>query len=101
MAVPNQVESILRDELHALLAGAGAQIGDPAEIAAVAAMAQDAAMIPLRIARGEDVAPLVAALKAEAMNRAMTHRVRAETLARDAWVRTVTRMVGAALTGMS
>lgn len=97
MAVPNQVESILLDELHALLAGAGAQIGDPAEVAAVAAMAQDAAMIPLRIARGEDAAPLVAALKAEAMNRAMTHRVRAETLARDAWMRTVTRLVGAVL----
>jgi hypothetical protein len=101
MAVPNQVESILLDELNALLAGAGAQIGDPAEREAVAAMARDAAMIPLRIARGEDVGPLVAALKAEALNRALSHRARAETLARDAWHRTIARLVGVVLTGLA
>jgi hypothetical protein len=96
----NQVESILLDELHQVVGGLKSQISDPAEMAAVAAMAQDAAMIPMRAARGEDVTPLVAALRAEALNRAMTHRVRAETLARDAWMRTVSRMVGAALAGL-
>jgi translation initiation factor IF-2 len=101
MPITNQVESILQDELRALVGGLQSQVTDPAEMAAVVAMATDAALIPVRAARGEDVAPLVAALRAEALNRAMTHRVRAETLARDAWMRTVTRLVGAALTGLA
>ncbi len=101
MPTANQVESILLDELHQLLAGARAQVSDPAEAAALVAMATDAAMIPLRAARGEDVTPLVAALRAEALNRALTHRTKAEVLARDAWMRTVTRLVGVALTGLA
>ena len=54
-------------------------------------------MIPVRAARGEDVTSLLAALKAEALNRALRQRILAEELVRDAWMRAITRLIGGAL----
>ena len=53
MPVPNQLESIVRDELHVLLAELEREVDDPVVRANVMAMAEDAALIPIRIARGE------------------------------------------------
>jgi hypothetical protein len=59
MAVPNQIESIVKDELHALMASLQAEVSDPMVRANLLAMAEDTAMLPIRIARGEDVSGIV------------------------------------------
>ncbi len=100
MAVPNQVESIVKDELHALLGSLQAEITDPQVRADLLAMAEDAALIPVRIARGEDVAPLLAALKAEAKNRALTDRVRVQEAVCDAWMRAITRILATVIAAL-
>ena len=100
MAVPNQVESIVRDELHALLGTLQAEVEDPQVRADLLAMAEDAAMLPVRIARGEDVAPLLLALKAEASNRALTHRIRVQQAIREAWERAVLRILQVVLAAL-
>ena len=92
MAVPNQIESILKDELHALLAGLEGSYDLDTRMA-LASMAEDAALMPVRIARGEDVAPLLRALNAEAQNRLLTQRIRVQVLIEEAWVRTVARIL--------
>lgn len=92
MAVPNQIESILKDELHALLAGLEGTY-DLETRMALAGMAEDAALMPVRIARGEDVAPLLKALNAEAQNRLLTQRIRVQELIEQAWIRTITRIL--------
>lgn len=91
--MPNQVESIVKDELNALLGSLQAEITDPQVRADLLAMAEDAALIPVRIARGEDVAPLLLALKAEAANRALAHRVRVQQAVLEAWQRAVVRIL--------
>lgn len=89
---------VISEELAKLVDGMRAQFTNPEERIAVAAMAADIAVLPVRMARGEDVAPLVAALKAEAANRALAHRVRAETLAQQTWLAVIARVLTAALT---
>lgn len=92
MAVPNQIESILKDELHALLAGLEGSYDRDTRMA-LASMAEDAALMPVRVARGEDVTPLLRALNATAQNRLLTQRIRVQELIEQAWIRTVTRIL--------
>lgn len=92
MAVPNQLESVLKDELHALLAGLEGSYDLDTRMA-LASLAEDAALMPVRIARGEDVTPLLKAMSAEAQNRLLTQRVRVQELIEQAWVRTITRIL--------
>lgn len=100
MAVPNQLESIVRDELHVLMGQLEQEVDNPIVRAQLMAMAEDAAMIPLRIARGEDVAALLLALKAEAQNRALLHRQRVAQAVQDAWMRAVGRILAAVLAAL-
>lgn len=93
----NQLESVLQDELHQLGRELRSQVTDPAEAAAVEAMVTDAAMLPLRIARGEDVTSLAAALSAEAQNRTLAHRELAKATVAKAWQRATLRIVGGLL----
>ena len=100
MAEPNQLESIVRDELHVLLGQLEKEIDNPVTRAQLMAMAEDAAMIPLRIARGENVQPLLAALKSEAQNRALVHRQRVSQAVQDAWIRAIGRILAAVLAAL-
>lgn len=95
--IVNQLESIVMDELHQLLGSLKAQATDPKEAEALAAMAVDAAMLPVRIARGEDVASLERSLSAEGQNRALKHRVAVQETVTAAWQRAVVRLVGGLL----
>jgi hypothetical protein len=99
MVVPNQIENILKDELHQLLNELRSNFEDPDEAEACVAMAQDAAMLPLRIARGEDVNSIVKSLKAEAHNRALYHRVRIQEVVTAAWAKVVARLLGHIILG--
>lgn len=91
-------EAAVQDELRHLRTTLEAELADPAQRAAVAAMTADLLMIPVRLARGEDVAPLLAALKAEGLNRALALRTRAETAAQQAWMAIGMRFVLGLLT---
>jgi hypothetical protein len=88
----NQIENILKDELHTLLAGLEGTYDLDTRMA-LASLAEDAALMPLRIARGEDVTPLLKAMNAEAQNRLLTHRVRVQEMIEQAWIRTITRIL--------
>lgn len=92
--IPNQLESVLQDELQQLFRELRQQVQNPAEAAALQAMVADAALLPVRIARGEDVTALRAALAAEAQNRALAHREMAKAAVAEAWQRVVARLVG-------
>lgn len=87
------VEDILKEELGRLLDVLGAQVKDPKERLALAAMANDMAMLPVWMAQGRDVSGITAALKAETMNRALAHRVKAQTAAQQAWMAVVSRII--------
>ena len=97
MAVPNQIESIVRDELHTLFAELESEINDPQLRAELMAMAEDAALLPIRIARGENVESLKAALTSEAQNRALHHRIKVQMAVKHAWMSAVARILKVAL----
>lgn len=92
------VEDVLRDELRKLQATLTTDVTDPAERIAIAQMTADLALIPVRMARGEDVTSLLAALKAEGMNRALALRTRAEAAAQQAWINVISRLLFGVLT---
>lgn len=93
------LEEIIRDELRKLQQEVAWNVGNPAEQLALAAMATDLALVPVRMARGEDVTAIVAALKAEGANRMLTHRIRVEAAAQRAWLNAIQRIVLGVLTG--
>jgi len=94
----NQIEQAVRDELAKLGATIIGDVSDPGQRLAVAQMAADLAMIPTRMARGEDVTSLLAALKAEGLNRDLALRTRAETAAQQAWINVIGRLLAGVLT---
>jgi len=101
--MPGPLDGLLDEvkaELDHLLDQQMCDLSNPAERAALVAMAHDAAMLPIRAARGEDVTALTAALSAEAQNRTLTHRVRVQQAVQAAWTRIVTRLLGAALAAL-
>lgn len=85
------------DELHQLLGSLQSQVTDPNDRAELAAMAVDATMLPVRIARGEDVSGLTKSLAAEGKNRALQHRGAVQAAVSQAWQRAVARIVGGLL----
>lgn len=95
--IQNQVESVVLDELHQVLGELRARVTDPHTAEALVAMATDAAMLPVRVARGENVRSLAAALDAEAKNRALEHREAVRATVARAWERAVARLVGGLL----
>lgn len=92
-------EALLQAEARKVVEAMRSTITDPRRQQLVAEMANDLALLPLRAARGEDVTPLVAALNAEAQNRALELRVLAEVAAQRAWINVLTGIIGRVLTG--
>ena len=94
------MESIVRDELHALMHKLKSEIDDPQVRADLLAMAEDAAMLPVRVAQGQDIEPLLKSLYAEASNRALRHRVLVQVAVREAWQRALTRILSAVVAAL-
>lgn len=90
-------EELLRLEARKVVDTMRATVTDPKRQQVIAEMANDLALLPLRAARGENIAPLVAALNAEAQNRALELRVLAETAAQRAWLNVIASLIGRAL----
>lgn len=95
----SSIEDLVRDELRKLHDDVAWQVQDPAVRAALAQMTADLATIPIRMARGEDVTSLVAALKAEGVNRALAHRINVEAAAHRAWINVLQRILFGVVTG--
>ena len=91
-------DAAVQAELRKLGNTLKSEFNDPTQRAAVASMTADLLMIPVRLARGEDVAPLLAALNAESKNRAVALRTRAETAAQEAWMAIGVRLLAGVLT---
>lgn len=93
------IDSIVKEEVRAAIDAIAADAKDPQQVLAIAQMTTDLALLPMRMARGEDVAALAASLKAEALNRGVAQATRAQTAASQAWMRVVVRLAGAAVAG--
>ncbi len=92
-----KAEEIVRQEVHRAVEALHDIAESPEAKAAVAAMAADIALLPMRIARGENTAVLASALRAEALNRSVELRARAQQVAQQAWTQIVWRLVSLAL----
>lgn len=90
-------DDIVKEEIEKLKGSLEGQIKDPAQKLAIAAMVQDLAMLPMRMARGEDVSVVVASLKAEAAMRGVATAMQAQAATQQAWFNILTRVIGAAL----
>lgn len=93
-----KIDDIVKDEVGKMVIDLNHQISDPVQKAAIVAMTADLAMIPIRLARGEDVTNLLASLKAEAAIRGVTASLKAQATVQQAWMNIILRIVTTALT---
>ncbi|MCB1712908.1 MAG: hypothetical protein KDH96_10635 [Candidatus Riesia sp.] len=80
-----------------MIAGLEANMTDPAQKLALAQMTNDMAMIPIRLARGEDVTLLIKSLQAESMLRGLTLALKSQTAVQQAWMNVIVRIISTAL----
>lgn len=92
-----KIEDIVKEEVNNLTKQINSQINDPAQKAAVVAMINDLAMLPIKMARGEDVEVITASLKAEAAMRGVASALKAQAAVQQAWINIVTKVIVAAL----
>ena len=91
------LEDILKEEVNKLTASLEGQITDPVQKAAIVRVTTDLAMIPVRMARGEDVTHIVNSLKAEVALRGVTGSMKAQAAMQQAWMNVIIRIVTAVL----
>ena len=87
----------LKAELERLRAQLVNEVADPAHRIAIAQMTTDLAMLPVRLARGEDVTALLASLKAEGLNRGLALVTRSQALVLQSWITVLSRILFGAL----
>ncbi len=92
-----QLDQLIKDELSNLKSQLDAQISDPQEKIALMQMSNDLALLPIRMARGEDVTIAVNNLKAEMALRGVKHSLKAQTLVQQAWLNIVFKIIGVAV----
>lgn len=90
-------EDVVKDEVSKLTQSLNDQIKDPAQRAVIVAMTNDLAMLPIRMARGEDVSVVMASLQAEAAMRGVAASMKAQAAVQQAWINILTRVIGVAL----
>lgn len=91
------IEEVLKEEIANAKALIANQITDPVQKQAVLAMTQDLAMMPIRMAKGEDVSFLMDSLKAEAALRALSISFKSQAIVQQIWMNVVTKIIGIAL----
>jgi len=94
----SQIEDIVKAETELLIATLQGQIDDPAQKLAIAQMTADLAMIPIKMARGEDTTLLFQSLQAEAALRGVTVSLKAQEAVQQAWMNIILKIIAAALT---
>tara|TARA_R110002074_G_scaffold402324_1_gene607064 strand:+ start:133908 stop:134198 length:291 start_codon:yes stop_codon:yes gene_type:complete len=91
------IEEIVKEETEALIATLEGQITDPAQRLAIAQMTTDLAMIPIRMARGEDTTLAFASLQAEAAMRGVTASLKAQEAVQKAWMNIIIKIIAVSL----
>lgn len=94
------IKDIVKDEVAKLVTSLEGEITDPATRAAVARMTNDMAMLPVRMAQGEDVTVLFASLQAEAAMRGVATSLKAQKLVQQAWINILTKVISIALSAL-
>lgn len=92
-----KIEDIVKEEAQKLIVSLESQVSDPVQKAAIAAMTNDLAMIPIRMARGEDVSLLLQSLQAEAAVRGVGATLKAQAAMQQAWINVITKVITVAL----
>lgn len=91
------IKGIVKDEVSKLITSLEGEIKDPATRLAIARMTNDMAMLPIRIAQGEDVSILFASLQAEAAMRGVAASMKAQAMVQQAWINILTKVISIAL----
>jgi len=94
------IEGVVKSEFDEAVKLLSARVSDENTVRELAAMANDAAMLPLRAARGEDITALSASLTAEALNRTVEERTQVLVIAQMAWTRAIGRILEALVAGL-
>lgn len=94
----SNIEEIVREEANKLILNLQGQIDDPALKAAIAQMTTDLAMIPIRMARGEDTTLVFQSLQAEAAMRGVSVSLKAQEAVQQAWMNIILKIIATALT---
>ena len=92
-----KIEDIVKEEVKNLTDSLNSQITDPAQKAAIIAMTNDLAMLPVRMARGEDVSIIMSSLQAEAAMRGVASALKAQAAVQQAWINIITKVIFTAL----
>ena len=93
------LSKLIKDELDTLVGKLEGQITDPAQKQAIINMTRDLAMVPIFLARGEDVSLILDNLKAEAALRGLTLSLKAQAAVQQAWINVLSKIVMGALVG--
>jgi len=93
----SNIEDIVKDEVNKLITSLDGQVTDPVQKSAIIRMTADMAMIPIRMARGEDVTNVINSLKAEAALRGVTNSLKAQAAMQQAWMNVIIRIITTAL----
>ena len=94
------LETIVKEETEKLIATLNGQIDDPAQRLAIAQMTTDLAMLPIRMARGEDTRLVFQSLQAEAAMRGVSASFKAQEAVQQAWMNIILKIIATALTAV-
>lgn len=92
-----KLEDIVKEEIANLGKTLEAQVADPAERAAIIQMTNDLAMLPVKMAAGQDVTLILKSLQAEAALRGSSFAMRSQLAVQNAWINIVSRILMGAL----
>lgn len=87
------ITQALKEEIEVLKERALKEITDPVQKAKLAEMTADFAMLPIRMARGEDITLLAASLKAELAARGVASTMKLSAMAQQAWMNIVVKVL--------
>jgi hypothetical protein len=96
----DKFEDILKEEVGKAIASIEGQISDPVQKQAIVRMTQQLALLPARMARGDDVTAVFASLQAEAALRGVSASMKAQKAFQDAWMNILFRVATAALSSL-
>jgi hypothetical protein len=91
------IEDLVKEEATKLISALKGQIDDPVQKAAIMRMTTDLAMVPIRMARGEDMTRLFRSLQAEAALRGVSASLKAQSIVQDAWMNIIVKILTTAL----
>lgn len=95
-----KLDDIVKGEIDTLIKTLEGQVTDPAERIAIAAMVNDLALLPVRMAQGQNVEMIMASIQAEAALRGSSFTMRAQLAVQQAWLNIVGKLIGAAISGI-